>query len=95
MQAYEAAKRVMNGPTVLGVSGLVAVLSALAVKLLRRGGRRLLTQRQVNRAVVIASALLTGASLVVPGMAWWQAVFVGCSPIVLTLGHGDHPSARG
>lgn len=91
VSAYKVAKQAVQGPSLLGICAAISVFSLLLVKGLRRYGKMLLSQAHVNVAVTIASALAAGAASVVPGMPWWQALFVGISPLVLTLSPGAHP----
>lgn len=95
VDVVEAAKDAIQGPTLLGIFAAVAAFARLLMELARRFGGRLLTQKQVNKAVILFSALAMGAASVVPGMSWWAAVFTGLSPMLLTLGQGDHPSKQG
>lgn len=80
----------IDGPTLLGICATVATLAKLLVHLLRAFGSRFLAQNQVNKFALMLAAVATGVSSVTPGMTWWQVVFTGLSPIVLTLGPGDH-----
>lgn len=84
----EKGKAAIEGPTVVSIAAALAALFLLIAKLARRAGK-LLTQKQVNKVVMICSALALGASSITPGMPWWGAIVVGISPLLFTFGFGD------
>lgn len=88
----------MDGATVVGIATFVASLVGLGISLVRKYGGKLLTQSQVNYTGIVLAAVATGSAAIaagfVPGMEWWQVVIIGGSPLMTTLGHGEHDDSK-